>query len=523
MKETDFLWQVNKENRKYKLKKAIAFLQMRLSFGEKRKQKAASYSIYKNDYRLDRFDRGTNSLPEQYYYKPTDIIIYDLIRKEDLSKTKRGLIKLFKKCYSHKFIGGGRTEKDIESLIAELDQTIHSGNSWYKTSMFDFAYDEQLESYIECFEISFHNFSSSYAAIEMRIELADEFKNEISQFIKAQYKKPGMCVHRIWGRNRKKSGANILCAVSSGVTSEYAKRQIVFEQLEYVKMIYLKEIIKYFPLLEYTRFKNAEYIYVFETNITPSLGLDYSVYIGLGLNEMEGFYLSMAERIYTSVGSKTSRKEDNTGMMFVYNPNLVADYEMYGDAHNKILQELTLDYLDELYRVIILRGIGEKYQELIRVFRNKINECKNNRQHHKLLLKLQYQFNQDFYDFKKIDDELPIDITMKRAYESLENNKYAKSSIYHGVHPYRQFTDVPKWIWEQIRTNYSEVVNDLNHKIEISDSLAKYSGERNNKIMVFVQVALAAMTFFLLIFPSKAKDLAIFIKQIWNSLRSLIR
>jgi len=165
LRTTNFIRQIKKENRKYRIVKSIAYLQTKLSFGEKRKQKEFAYSIFEHD---DYFDKNNNALPEQYYFKPTDIIIYDLLRKEELAKVKKGLIKLYKKCYSHKFIVGGQSEKDVEGIIQGLDKTLHSGNSWYRTSRFDFAFDDDLEEYIHCFEINFHNFSSSYVAIDVK-------------------------------------------------------------------------------------------------------------------------------------------------------------------------------------------------------------------------------------------------------------------------------------------------------------------------------------------------------------------
>lgn len=491
---------------------------MKCSFGKKREQQEFAYSIFNDRFSLDKYN---NALPESLYFKPTDIIIYDLIRKEDLIKTQKGLIRLIKKCYSHKFLGGSQSEENIDELINGLNQTIHSGNSWYRTSIFDFAYNNDLESYIHHFTIRFHNFGSSYVAVEMQIVLSDEFVSEISQFIASPYKKKGMCVHRHWGRNKAKSGAKIQYGVSSGVRSERAKSQIVYEQLQYIKKRFLHEMVKYFPLGQYSNKKNNYGINVFETNITPSMELEYSVYIGLGLDEMKGFFLSDAERLYTSTETVTNRHTYDSDMMFVYNADRILDFDGYITAHNKALAQLTLDHLDELYRVIVIKNLGLRYQELIREYRNKVNGCKNKRRHHKKLLKLQYNFNRDFYDFKKIDEELPVNEVLEKAEEILKRNQYAKSSIYYGGHTLDQFTGYPKWIWEQIGTNYSEVENDLNRKIAISDSLSKYSSERKNRRMMAFQVALALATFILLLFPSKAQDLAALISQIWLWLKSI--
>ena len=518
MKKTTFVRQIEKDNRKYKLKKLFAYVQMILSFGNRRTQRASAYSIYRGDYH---FHRNNNALPTKYYFRPTDIIIYDLIRKEDLSKVERGLIKLFRKCYSHKFIGGARSEEDIDGIIEGLNQTLHSKDSWYRTSIFDFAYDEVLESYISCFEISFHNFTSSFVAVEMKITLSEGFVSEISQFISEPYEKPGMCVHRIWARNKKRSGAIMIDGISSGTSSEYAKSQIVYEQLQYVKQIFLREIIKVFPLMLYAKFANLGSINIFETNITPSIELDRSVYSGLGLDDMYGFYFSLSERLYTSTRTMMSRDTDRNDMMFVYNPELITDYQMYWSAHNKVLEQLTRGYLNDLYRIVVLSGIGKLYRDLISEYRNKINKCKNTRRQHKTLLKLQYHLNRDFYDFRKIDEELPVDQELENARESLEKNGYARSSIHYWIHTCEQFTSVPKWIWEQIRSNYAEVTKDLNRKLDISDSLAKYTSEKKNRILIFIQVVLAAATFYLLLFPHRAQNLATILVRIWELLSSV--
>ena len=118
-----------------------------------------------------------------------------------------------------------------------------------------------------------------------------------------------------------------------------------------------------------------------------------------------------------------------------------------------------MDCMEELYRVIILSELGRDYWNLISEYRNKINECKTGRRQHKLLLKLKYQLNQDFYDFQKIDEELPVDKKLERADKVMRSNTY------------EQFINMPRQSWMHIRSNYAEAANDLDRKLEISDSL----------------------------------------------------
>ena len=177
--------------------------------------------------------------------------------------------------------------------------------------------------------------------------------------------------------------------------------------------------------------------------------------------------------------------------------------------------------MEKLHKVIILSELGRSYWNLISEYRNKINECKTSRRQHKKLLKLKYQINQDFYDFKKIDEELPVDKKLERAEKVMSSYKYAKLSTYFGVHTYEQFVNIPKQSWIHIRANYTEAANDLNRKLEIADSLAKYTSERKTRNMVFIQVILATATFFFLIFPSKAAAAADLIKRLCSYLSSL--
>ena len=53
MKQTDFIRQINREDRKYKIIKMKYYLQMKLSFGKKREQREFAYSIFTRDKELN--------------------------------------------------------------------------------------------------------------------------------------------------------------------------------------------------------------------------------------------------------------------------------------------------------------------------------------------------------------------------------------------------------------------------------------------------------------------------------------
>ena len=522
MKKTKFIKEIKRENSKYEITKLKSFINWKLSFGEERKRREFSHSVFSDDHNWDR--ECLNALPCEYYFKPTDILLYDLIPKQSLKETQKGLIRLFKNCLTHKYISSYRSDDSIEKLILGLDQTLHSGDSWYRVGIFDFAYDAKLDSFINHFDLYFRNFSSSYAAIEMKVTLSDSFCNEIADFIQKQYKKPGMCVHKNWIKNTKrKAGAKVGYAVSGGTIDEYAKSQIIYEQIEFVKKLFLSEIEKYFPLMIYAKKKNVLGINIFETNIKPNLGLQSSIYNALGLDDMYGFNLSVAERLYLSTTTIRGRDSYPTDMMYIYNPNRVESHDGFGTIHNKMVYEFSHGHMDYVYKMIILKNLGLQFLDIVTVYRNRINAITSKKSSQKGLLKLKYELSRDFYDFNKVTEELPFDKSLNRAKQALEKNEYATRSICQNVHPYKMVTDNPKWMWLQIQNNYTEIENDLQRKIDISSELTAYAREKGNRNLIVIQLLIATATFVLLIFPEKISSIAESIKNLWALISQLFK
>ena len=455
--------QFRKDNLKFRIIKLKYRCRILFSFGKKKESAKTVYRMFSEPFRVH---RSENSLPSQKYFSPTDIVLYDLIPKTELSKTKRGIINLYKKCFSHKFLHGGRSETDIDNLIEGLDSALHSGDSWYSIGLFDFANSKKLNSYIDFFILRIHNYSSSYAALEMQLALSDDFKNEMNRFISSDYKKEGMAVHRHWARNRKASGAKIGYGISSGASDEYAKNSIIYEQLEMVKVMFLKELSHYFRLMNFSNEKKLPGIYAFDTNITPDMNLGNSIYTSLGIHESYGFFLSPEEN-------------------------------------------LTDEYMSEMYRVYILRILGIRHLNLLSKYRNEINKIKYSRFSLHKLLKARSRLRIDFYDFMKINDEFPIDDATEELQAYLEKNEYARKSVFlERVYPYKYWRSVPLAIWQQVVSNLNEIENDLNRKIEIASGVTEFYREGSNRRVGYIQLGLALLTFILLLFPKLADNIS---------------
>ena len=476
------------------------YLKKVFSVGESRKNNEFLYSAI-NDYKT--FDKPDNSLPEDYYVKPTDILMYDLVPKADLGKLKKGIFKLYRKCYTHKYLYHGRSESDVDELIKRLDQTLHSGNSWSRIGLFDFAFNDRLDALFERFEINLYNFSSSYAVLQIRVVLSDSFKDEMAAFIHSNYKKEGLEICRNWVNSKGKSGARIGYGVSSGCLSSYAKCTLIYEQLEYLKSLFLKEMLSFFPFMLLSRMGKTIGIYAIETNITPDNRLNESIYDSLGLSDRYGFYFSEAERLYVGL-SKSGINDDINNMAYVYNPLIIKDYEPYLTPNNMTLSHLMDGYFAGLYRIILLHNLGSYYLGLLSDYRNRVNMIKPMSCTLRKLLKLRSDFNLALYDFRKIDDELSINKEIEKQRYHLNDDYYVSRSIYWGRHTSDYLFIVTESDWEQVKKSMMEISNDLSNKIEISSSLLSYRREGSNRRIGFYQLLLAILTFVLLIYPDKA-------------------
>lgn len=90
MKKTKYIKTIEKENFAFNRVKFLLWLKMKLSISkEKRESKRRTLEIFDDMDNLSHLQ--INSLPDNIYYKPTDILIYDLLQKQDLDKIKKGI------------------------------------------------------------------------------------------------------------------------------------------------------------------------------------------------------------------------------------------------------------------------------------------------------------------------------------------------------------------------------------------------------------------------------------------------
>lgn len=379
------------------------------------------------------------------------------------------------------------------------------------TSVFDFENSIKLRKYVDYFEVEFLNFSSSYAAIEFVFHLSKEFVEELENFISKNYENKGMHVTKIWKRNNKKNGAIIGIAIGGGDTDESAKSRIIYEQLEYVKILCMKEMNKIFPLFS-GKNKKIYGINVFETNIPCDNSLP-SIYKGLGMNLFYGFLISKAEKIFVSTDTLYSKDEYESDMMYVYNDQLVTGYDGYGNPHNYIIEKIKY-FLVDMGTAVVYKNLGIYYYDQVVIYRNAINGIQMNRRSYKKLLRLKYSFEKVFYDFDIIRQQLPIDDESVRILGQLGKCDYARRSCCSGYHPYKIFVTIPQNLWHEIIENHDNLMKELNKKIEIAASLKSYEDIRRGHHISWYQFGVAIITLYLVIYPEMAGNIGEWISEL---------
>lgn len=126
----------------------------------------------------------------------------------------------------------------------------------------------------------------------------------------------------------------------------------------------------YFPFLQYKKDGKIYGINVYETNIDCEVNYDRSHYKCVRHGLTYRGYFPDAEKLFVSTAISTHCDSYESGMMFVYNPNRVMEFEGDVTPHNKVFDYLTEGYMNELYSMIVTKEIGIYYLDWSSFYKN---------------------------------------------------------------------------------------------------------------------------------------------------------
>lgn len=503
MRYHTFKSQHKKEDFHYKIVKSVSFFKahMRLS-SRKRRQSIENYHML-YDHELS--FRDDNGLNDDQYYIPEAIVVLDVISKEKLLDVKKGLKLLFRKHYSHKFLGGFKTERDIEELIDSLDLAISEGKSWHRIGKFDMENVKTLKNEIDYFDVVIRNFSTSYLEIEFYIFFSEEKQKELNQFTRENYNAKTKSATAAYSSNTKKSGARINYGIGT-YNDIQEKRELLYDSIELCKYKFLRFMKKYFPLHLFGCGHLPIGIIVNKTNIHYSQKCD-DFWASVGIIFELGTFINESIKLFPYYELSHYNHNMQTDYLLVYNEEtLNSDYlEMFQGNKSRYVIEWLSENLSNMYKAIIISNIAEYYNKKCAYFRNKINRIKVRKRTYARLLKLRYKFHINFALMEQIKKEINLENLRKQTEKYFQDNFIIKSDKYS---TYKNISTLPIKRFQIYIRNKNILEERLNEKIILAEELKQYYDGRKDWSINLITFAIGVGTFLFLIFPSWAEVFA---------------
>lgn len=500
------------------LYRARYFLKSKISINKANKNfyKRSYDLLNKNEIGELRPYNEDNSLNKDNYFNLTDIVIMEIVSKEDISYVKRGMDRLIKRNLSHKFWGISTQNERIHDSLDRFDDMIADGKSWSKTTIFDFENNSELRKKIEYFEIDFRNLSSSYMVMEIRLHISDDNKTEIQQLIKENYEEKEISISKHYVQNKKSTGAILGVGVNYGPDSSTLKNKRLKQEIYNLKLEALEYIGKFIPLFFYKHNHMPTSLNIFDTDFElidlDNVSKPFIHSMGIDLNY--GFLIRNEIMLFNNTGFGLHTQKEEMDYIILLNSSAVSSEDAksigFSSKYNYLYHNLK-DYIFYLYVIFILNDVGEYYEDNISSYRNRINECKMDKKALQKLLKIKYEFERDFYLLNKLKEELSFENEFISCAEKLNNDCIENTNYKSFINPQKHFVTSTKNRLAKIENNADEIERSLNLKIQLSTSINEYD---NVKFGNTIQVSGLIVSVFALVISGLTLYLVIFENQI---------
>ena len=510
-------WNHRRDHYKYLFIKGIKWTRAHLEINSsKRKKLIQSYKyMFVHEYPF----REGNGINSNQYYIPEALIVKDIISKEKLRDVKRGIKRIYKNYYSHKFLCGYRSEEDIENMIDNLDLTITEGESWHKFSRFDMESKGGLKNRIEYFDIVIRNFSASFLEIEFYIYFTDKQKEEYNKFISNDYKSKTKKVVAGYGKNKRKSGAKINYGIQEYL-DEQEKYEILYDLISKCKYDFLKLMQRYFPMTMFCNDYFPSGVVICKTNIHYSEKC-VTFWESVGLRSYEGIFINESIKLFPRKMLQREYADRRTDLVLVYNDEtLESKYlDVYNNNKQFYIMESLFENLGLLNKALVIDDVADYYNEKCAYYRNKINNSRVGKWQYAYLLKLRYNFNIDFALMELLNKEVDIDKIRNEVEQFFEQEclvSYDKYKYYKCISTY------PIRRYHNYVENKKLLESRLENKIILSGELRQYKNEKSNWKISVLALLLSIGTFILLIFPEWAEKIANILEYVFIWFKNVI-
>lgn len=446
------------------------------------------------------------AVPEGKHCIPVCVVTSDLILRENIDELKKGLVKLLKNNYSHKFLGGFHSIDEILKRIENMDDTL----TWWYTSIdvgrFDFESQENLSSYINYFDLYIRPVNSSYLSIETYLYLNEDYLNTLQKTINDDIKTVKTNIMHGFHLNKKKSGGRSALCVG-GYSEHTQKSDAIYESITSLKWAYYNELQKFIPTVVHRLKVAPPSILFYQTNIDYENKEALPFWASLGLLDYEGQFIDESQKLFFNI-SRSGRYEQHSchDMGYVFHDTKLELIPIYRTLDFQVINTFCEEYAQHFFRFIHLEQLNQIFSRKLVDYKLKLNKIKLKKHQLYNILKLRHKFECDIDKYSRYISDNIWDDSEKHISELFGEQTCKKSLDYRYLTSNLKSTNK---IQEQIDVLSSEFEN----KSSIIKHLAEYKNESKNRRLNFWMFIFAAATLILLIFPEWASDIADFLKE----------
>ena len=482
---------------------------------QKREQRKSRYNRVFGEY--PKMINKDLSIPEGKYYTPVCILTSDLVMRENIPELQTGLIKLLKRQYSHKFIGGQHSIDEILEDIENMDDTLVSCYNSIDVGRFDFERDNSMNEAISYFDVYIKNINSSYLSLEFHLYLADSFKKMQTGLINSNYVDDKGYIELGFMHNSKTSGGKRTFSVIHYNNADL-KSDLICENITILKYRFYDKIQKYFPTLLHQKNSVPPSINIYKTNIlyTESTASDF--WSSVGISSFRGQFIDKSRKLFFETGYSGSYKHSHrTDLVYIVNEETIKKEGGFYSIDFQVVNELAENFSTNVFKFALLDALNDLIAKECVKYKLKLNKIKLKKNRLSKLLKLRYHFEKDIDFYRRyVSDDIWEKAKMEIA--SVFEGKHLKRS-----YDYRILTESPIVSKDKILEQIGVLCVEFDDKTKILQHLAVYKNESKSRRTNFIMLLLSIVTVLFIVFPELSKDAADFLLNVWSSIRTYLK
>ena len=432
-----------------------------------------------------------NSIPKDKYYKIHQIVVSDLISRDDLGLLQKGLKKLIKKRLSSKFMipateGINQMIHDIECM----DSTLLSWRDQIDCGMFDFE-GSSISELFDYFSLRIRNINPSFLSLEFTINFKPQIIEKINALIETDYKEKQGYLFEYIGNKTKKSGAVKRYTVTH-FNESGLKADAICENIDCLEWEFFNALKSYLPCMLF--FKNsivAPRIEIYKTDIDYHDSIR-EFWLSVGLMGQNGQFIDQNEKMFfqCELSGVYERYQKNRIMLVVKDDKPWSEYLDYDDVIYEHMKKNAVDYFKFMFLSEFSKGTGK----VIVSYKSQLDKIKLKKNKLKRLLKLRYEYSCAVDLYKRYINENSFDeseYNLSCIYKESDEKLSLFSRPFCTTHD--DFVKGKQKAAEVINVRLQNIDNEFLNKIDILQQLSDYKnqtkGMRLNIITLFVGVA----------------------------------